>query len=306
MPALRLIVASGTGQRRLLEETVASLEKKGYVLSGRQEGGEWNSLLSDNISGGLFDENRLVVVDSAALMGAMPENLSDLVDSESPVIILLVYETEPAKLIPKAVQKKCVVLKPEEFPRWPRERQAWVAALAKKMEVNIDRGGVALIVELLDDPEEIRGQLQSLSMLKKGGALTADDVDSMCMDDGSRNLLRLLDGLCTRDVSSVMKSFRAIAKNGDLIPLVSAMHNRMRLAWYAALNPRCGAMYANALGARDYAWRMACGAAKLYGAEAVSLFVTGLIKLNIDEKSGTSAGWNGLETMLISLMGREK
>ena len=33
MPSLLLISASGTAQRRLLEETVAGFEKKGYVVS---------------------------------------------------------------------------------------------------------------------------------------------------------------------------------------------------------------------------------------------------------------------------------
>ena len=54
MPALLLIAASGTAQRRLLEETAAELEKKGYVAAGKQEGGEWSSRLSDNMTGGLF------------------------------------------------------------------------------------------------------------------------------------------------------------------------------------------------------------------------------------------------------------
>jgi hypothetical protein len=69
MPSLLLISASGTAQRRLLEETVADFEKKGHVISGRQEGGEWSPLLSDNLSGGLFDEKRLIVVESASLLG---------------------------------------------------------------------------------------------------------------------------------------------------------------------------------------------------------------------------------------------
>ena len=58
MPQLLLIAASGTAQRRLLEETAAALEKEGYTAAGKQEGGEWNSLLSDNMTGGLFDEKR--------------------------------------------------------------------------------------------------------------------------------------------------------------------------------------------------------------------------------------------------------
>ena len=79
MPGLRLIVASGTGQRRLLEETTAELKKQGYETAARQEGGEWVPLLSENMSGGLFDEKRLVIVDSAALLGPMPESLGSMI-----------------------------------------------------------------------------------------------------------------------------------------------------------------------------------------------------------------------------------
>ncbi|MCE5201324.1 MAG: hypothetical protein LLF78_02260 [Synergistaceae bacterium] len=306
MPGLRLIVASGTGQRRLLEETTAELGKNGYLLAARQEGGEWVSLLSDNMSAGLFDEKSLIVVDSAALMGVMPENLSPMVEADSAVIIILVYDSDPSKFIPKEVMKKCVVLRAAEFPRWPRERQMWVADLAREMKINIGHDAVAMIVEILDDPEEIRSQLSSLSMLKREDTITAADVEMMCLDDGSRSLLRLLDGLCAGDHSASVRNLHSISKDGDLIPLVSALHNRMRLAWYAALHPRLGAMFAKSLGARDYAWRMAGIAARKYGHEALGVFVIGLIKINIDEKSGTGAGWSGLEALIIDLVGKGK
>ena len=304
MPSLRLIVASGTGQRRLLEETAAELKKQGYTAAARQEGGEWVPLLSENMSGGLFDEKRFLIVDAAAQMGPLPESLSPMVEKESSVVIVLVYDSEPTKLIPKSILSKCTVLRPAEFPRWPRERQLWVANLAKEMKVDLSREAAALIVELLEDPEEIRGQLKSLSLLRHGGTVSAADVDSLCLDDGSRSLLRLLDGTCTGDAMGAICALRAIKKNGDLIPLTSALHNRMRLAWYAAMFPRQAALFAKALGARDYAWRLAGQAAKKYGPAKLTRFTIGLVKLNIDEKSGSSAGWNGLETLLIDLLSR--
>jgi DNA polymerase III delta subunit len=307
MPELRLIVASGTGQRRLLEETANNLQKKGYVMSARQEGGEWQPLLSDNMSGGLFDEDRLIVVDSAELMGAMPENLSTLVEAESSVVILLVYSADPSRLFPKEVYKKCKILKPAEFPRWPRERQMWVEDIARKTGINISRDAVAMIVELIDDPEEIRGQLTALHVLKGKNVINIEDVETLCLDDGSKNLLRVLDGMCRGDAPTVMKSLMAMsrdAKEGDIIKLISAIHNRMRLAWYAAMYPKQGALFAKSLGARDYAWKMAVQAARRYGPVPVGRFVLGIIKMNIDEKSGTSAGWNNLETLVMQLMGK--
>lgn len=303
MPALHLIVASGTSQRRLLQETVLKFEKKGYVLGSSQEGGEWATILSDNMSAGLFDEKKLVVIDSALIMGAMPEKLTSMVEVDSSVIIILVYDSDPSKLIPKEVLRKCTVLKPAEFPRWAREREIWVANLAKTMNVSINRDGISLIVEMLEDPEEVRGQLISLSILKKQSEISAKDVEDLCFDDGSRNLLKLLDGLCKGEKVISLKSLHAIAKSGDLIPLVSALHNRMRLAWYTASNPKNGALFAKALGARNYAWRMAGMAARRYSSKNIAIFVTGLIRLNIEEKSGTGAGWASLETLIISLLG---
>lgn len=304
MPSLLLISASGTAQRRLLEETVADFEKKGHVISGRQEGGEWSPLLSDNLSGGLFDEKRLIVVESASLLGPFPENLDAMVGADSSVVILLIYESDPVKIFPPDTFKKCTVLKAAPFPRWPRERMMWTLELAGKMGIKIDRDAVSLIIELTEDPEEIRRQLISLSMLKKGGTVTLPDVESMCLDDGTGNLLKLLDGLCCGDHVKTIRSLSAISKNGDLIPLVSAIHNRMRLAWYASMHPGRGALFAQALGAKNYAWTMAGNAARKYGAAAIGRFILGLIKINIDEKSGTGSGWAGLETLVIELMGR--
>lgn len=301
-----MIVASGTAQRRLLEETILNYEKKGYPMTSRQEGGEWVPLLSENMSCGLFEENSLVVVDSAVQMGAMPENLLPMIDKDSSVIILLVYDTDPSKLFPKGSMSNFTILKPDEYPRWPRERQKWVSDLAKSMGIKIDFNAVALIVELLDDPEEIRGQLKALSLFKRTGTVTMQDVDSFCLDDGSKDLLKILDGLCSCDYKGVMKSFYSISRNGELMPLISAIHNRMRLAMYNATNPRCAAMYAKALGAKDYAWRMASLATKNYPSDSITDFSLGLICMNIAEKTGKSAGWNGLETLLITFLSSKK
>ncbi len=302
MSSLLLISASGTSQRRLLEETVADFEKRGYVISGRQEGGEWCPLLSDNMSGGLFDDKRIVVVESAALMGPLPESIGNMVDGDPSVVILLVYDSDPAKSIPSRILERCTVLKAAPFPRWPRERMIWAFDLACEMGIKIDREAVSLMIELTEDPEEIRRQLLSLSILKKGGTVTCSDVENMCLDDGTGNLLKILDGLCSGDHVKTLRSLSAVSKNGDLIPLVSAIHNRMRLAWYASAHPGRENLFSQSLGAKNYAWTMACKAARKYGADPIRRFVFGLIKINIDEKSGTGSGWTGLETLVIELM----
>jgi DNA polymerase-3 subunit delta len=76
----------------------------------------------------------------------------------------------------------------------------------------------------------------------------------------------------------------------------------MRLAWYAACNPGKEDMFANVLEARNYAWRKAREASKRYGKKNITEFVMGLIRLNMEEKSGIGAGWNSLESLVISLL----
>ncbi len=306
MPELRLVVASGTSQRRLLEETAKELEQRGYAMSARLEGGEWQPLLSDNMSGGLFDENRFLIVEDAESMGALPEQFSPMIEKNSPVVIILVYENDPKKLISGTILKKCTVLKPAVFPRWPNERQRWVENLARNMDIELTRDASALIVELVEDPEEIRGQLITLSALRKGKPVSAVDVENFCLDDGSKNLLRLLDGICNGESVTALKSLSAMrraAQSGDIIKLTSALHNRFRLAFYGAAFPRLANNFKNALGARDYAWKLAQNAARRFGPRALFRFLIGILRLNAGEKSGTSNGWHDLEFLVIELFG---
>lgn len=302
MPSLYLLVASGTRQRRLLHETIAEFDKKGYVVRARQEGGDWVSVLSDNMSTGLFDEKVLVIVESAELMGAMPDKLSEMIEKDTDIAILLVYDAMPNKFLSKEALKKSTILKPKEIPRWPAERQRWLSGLAKEKGININREALSLIVEMIEDTEEIERQLVSLTMLKKGGEVTAADVEALCFDDGNKNLLKLLDGLCNGDKVSSLQSLSNISKKGDLIPLMTALHNRMRLAWYASCNRGKEELFAKALEARNYAWRMAKIAAQRYNKDELTDFVIGLIRLNMAEKTGISAGWNSLECLVITLL----
>lgn len=305
MPQLLLIAASGTAQRRLLEETVADLQSKGYAAAGRQEGGDWKSLLSDNMTGGLFNEKRFVVVESAYSLEQFPEKLSFMVEKSSDVILLLVYEGEaksaPARFLPKNVLSLCTVLNAEEFPRWPRERQAWVLSLAGRLGVRLSAPGAAAIVELLEDPEEIRAQLKSLKLLKGGAAVEKEDIEQLCLDDGSRSLLKFLDGLCSADVCTVLKSFKSLSRSSELIPTLVPVHNRMRLAWFAGMG-KDGLLLAQAAGAKDYAWRMAKQADKKYGHAALTVFIAALLRINIEERSGRGSGWCSFETAVAELL----
>jgi len=174
------------------------------------------------------------------------------------------------------------------------------------MGLSVDRDAAALIVDLLDDPEEIRSQMLSLSMLKKDAPISRVDVEELCLDDGGGGLLKLLDSLCAGDAICAVRSLRTVSSRGELFPLLAALHNRVRLALYASSYPNDGAMFARALGARDYAWRQAGNAARRYGTKALLNFVVGLIKINVEEKSGRGAGWYALELLVLELLSSKK
>lgn len=304
MPALVMIAASGTAQRRLIHDVSAELEKREFSAAGKSEGGEWNYLLSDNMSGGLFDDKSYIIVESAQELGPFPPALALMAESEetASTVLLLVYDDDAkqAKIFPKELLPKIRVVKPPKFPVWPRERQLWTLNLAKELGANMQPEAAAVIVELMEDPEEIRSQITNLKLLKAGSAITPDDVFQMCIDDGSRNILRLIDGLCSGNFPEVFTCLKAIAKNGEVIPSLVPIHNRMRLAWYAGLN--CAA-FKNALApSKDYAWKMGLAAHRKYGHKKISAFMADILRINIDERSGTGSGWCGLEMAIIKLM----
>jgi len=120
-------------------------------------------------------------------------------------------------------------------------------------------------------------------------------------------VLSLLDGICKGDCITVMKtlaSMQKVAQSGDLIKLTSALHNRFRLAMYSSAYPRIADNFKEALGARDYAWRLAQEAGRRFGSRAMFRFVTGLLKLNAGEKSGSTNGWHELEFLVAELFGK--
>ncbi|MDR3354734.1 MAG: hypothetical protein LBO21_06820, partial [Synergistaceae bacterium] len=128
MPHLRLLIAPGTVRKRLLDSTLDDLAKKGYGDMRRQEGGDWHSLMTDNMGIGLFDERSVVVVDDAAKLGPLPNGLAPLLSPpDAGCIILLLCESETPAIIPKAHMGKCSVLKAAEPSPWSKERDSMIA-----------------------------------------------------------------------------------------------------------------------------------------------------------------------------------
>lgn len=282
------------------------LAAKGYQLRLRQEGGDWNSLLTENRGGGLFGGKGFVVVDDAEKLGSMPPALAPLLEGpESSVVIFLVCKAESASFIPKEFAGKCSVSKAAEFSPWSKDRDDMIREISKRRGVSVNRDAVALLKDLFEDSGELASETEKLALfseMRKQSEISVTDIELFCLSDGSRSLLKLLDGICSGNCVESLYSLDVLSRNGELLPLVSALHNRIRLAYYLVSSPRDKSVFAKALGARDYALRQADQAARIYGKAKLQACMIGLIRINANEKSGMGASWRDLNLLLIELM----
>ena len=305
MPRIFVIGAAGTSQRRLLSETLRGLQAEGFSLAGRPEEAGWQELFSSLRTGGLFAAKRLFVVENALRLGPFPEELLPYVEGEGgESALVLVFDGDYRKNLGKELLGKAVVVKASAVPPWGPRRVAWVRGAARDEGVDLDGAAAALLAEWIDDAEEIRAQLPKLALAARGAPVHAGLVEALCLDEGGKSLLRLLDGLCRGREVDVLAALRVLQEEPSILPVVTALHNRLRLALYQALLPPGEARrILAALKARDYATRVAGEAARRYGPEALKKAVVGLIALNAGEKLGRGRGWNGLTLLLLELLG---
>ena len=306
MPHVHVLAAGGNAQRRLLEGTLEKLAAKGYDDVKRQEGGDWPSLLTENGGGGLFGERRAVVVDEAEKLGLLPERYAPLLEpAGAETLILLVCKSESAIPIPKPLLAKCTVAHAAEPSPWSKERDEIVVAAARRHGVSAGREAVSLMKELFEDTGELASETEKLALhcvVAKKREIARGDVEALCLSDGGKNLLKLLDGICAGKEQETLAALEGLRKSSELLPLLSAIHNRIRLALYFAAHERESRLFARALGAKDYAARQAETAARIYGKPAILRFVIGLVAINANEKSGRGAQWHDLDLLVVELL----
>lgn len=292
--------------RRLLAEVTAGLKAKGYGDVRRQEASDWGTLLTENSCRGLFEDNSLVIVEEAEKLGPLPEKFVPMLEgSDASAYIVLACKSESAATIPKKLADKCSFSKNATPPPWSRERDELILGIARSHGVGVSRSAVTLMKELFEDMGELASEAEKAaafcSILGRK-EISPSDVGDYCLSDGSRSLLKFLDSLCAARGADSTEALSELSLRSDLTPLLSALHNRFRIAMYFALYPAQRAVFSRALGARDYAARQAETAAKKYGAERLKNFVTGLIRMTSNERSGQSAGWLDLEVLVIDLL----
>lgn len=323
MPHIRVISAGGSEQRRLVESTLAALKKQGYSDVRHQDCGDWGELLTENVGGGLFDERSVIVVEGAEKMEMMPERFEPMLEPPgSFCVILLVHSTKQEAdedeaqssrrpiPIPKALLAKCVVEKGEKAPApWAKERDDAVIASVRSNGADIDRDAVVMLKELCSDMAELRSEASLLALrcvLAGRNKVTAADVAEFCMSDGERDLLAFLDGLCERDVKRVRSAFAGLERKGDLIPLLAALHNRMRIAYYQASYGDAAHGFVKAIGASPYASKSAERAVREYGKSGVLRCVMEVIRISVNERSGAGAGWKDLEMLVLGMLASKR
>ena len=301
MPHLVVLVASPGGQRRLLEETLKRFSDPGTEVLSAREGETWVSLLADNLSGGLFDDRRIVVVDRAQDLGPVPSSCASLLEPPgASCTLVLLYEQDPGKALPGELRDRITRVESRPLPRFGRERTDWIEGIAREEGVRLAPGALALLSEAFEDPEELAMEVRKLALL--GPEAGEEQVRRLCLGDGNRLLVQFLDSLCRGQGVAALACLEGLRRRDEVIPVLAALHNRFRLAWWGARFPRRSGQVERLLKARPYAWKLAQQAAGRYGPRALTVFVGELVGLNLREKTGRGSGWAGVELAVQGLL----
>lgn len=302
MPQVVLISGSGTAQRSLVSDTLERLQKDGYSEVVRQEGGTWPSLLADNLSSGLFSQKRVILVEDAESLGAFPESSVPLLEKKADVVLLLVYGVDYKKSFSKEALPRIQCIKIPAAPK-PWEKERWIRDRASEIDLKLSPEALTLLAERIDDLEELKSELLKIGQVSTGGVVSKDRILNLSTEDGLGNMLHFLDGLCEGEVAKTLAEYRLLsARKNELLPAVTALHNRIRLAWYAARFPNQKIEFQRALLARDYAWKKAQHCAKLYSKEALLNLMTDIVRIQFQARNGSGAGWLDLELALIRFL----
>lgn len=313
MPHL-IVIEGHEGQRRQLEERVAALEKGGWPLQGKFEAAllDWRALFENARSRGLFAERQVIVAEAAEALGPFPDELAEYLEdagADSVVIAVFSMKGSGAADVKKAFSKgvtdlkKIVFLKGETaVPPW--KRKDWLMGLARDSGLRLAPDAAALLGESIESQEELRGELAKLGLYADGREIRTEDVRALSFDEGGRAQLTFLDGVCQAKPKDVARSLRYLRET-PLLPVLTALCNRLRPALYNAAFPRSreGAMKAIGMASgKDYALRMAGSALSAFGPEAVREFLLKALRLSFMEKTSRSEGWPGFELSLWEFM----
>ncbi|MCX7827635.1 MAG: hypothetical protein N2315_00270 [Thermanaerothrix sp.] len=261
----------------------------------------WAEVLADSASGGLFSERSFSLVEAGRDLGPFPEPLLPLLEGPDALGVVLVTAEQVPKGLEELVSrgsKKVSLYLDQPIPRFGAERLRWIYDRAKMEGLVMTRDALAFISESFEDREEICGELRKLSLL--GREVSLEDVAALCVGDGQRRLVSFLDDLCLGRRLQAIGGLEFLKRRDDLLPVITALHNRFRLAFYVA---RFGERWVQgALSPRPYALKMAVKASQIYVKGALARFLRDVIEVNLMEKMGLGSGWARLDLAVFLLL----
>lgn len=304
MPRLLVISQGGAGGRRLLDETVESLVTGGYSRGTVQEGGEWTALIAAGRSAGLFSTRQVTVVEEAELLGTFPEELAPFLEGDgADEVFVLLYGGDTRKYFPTSCREAVTFIKGEDVPFWPSKRRAWLVQFAAGKGIALRGSAAGLLVDMIEDPEELRSRAEDLGSYAAGRPVTEEMVKLLAFDEGHSRVLRFLDAFCGARMVEALALLDHLKKEPSILPLLTALYNRIRPAVYSSCFSRRDAQEVTALlKVRDYAGRMAAEAGKNYPSTALKALALSLAALSWKEKTAVAEGWYGFETALLQCM----
>ncbi len=308
MPHFIALTGSGSTQRRLLSDSIGELRAKGFESFERFSGESWQDLLDISRTGGLFEDRRAVVVESADELGPFPEEFfGDVTGAGSSVVYLLVFDEDPFKTLPPGLGGRISIRKPPRIPYWMDSRVQWLEREARSRRIKATQKALYLLAECVEDPEEMSGELDKLGLASGGATVDEDMVRALTVDEGGRQMLALLDGICRGETGTVLEALASLRKREEPLKILSALHKRMRFAMY--LSKAQGDLRKaaeTALEIKPYQGRVALEAARTFPPGAIRDFVLGMARESALGKSGLGSGWDGLELEILRLLASRK
>lgn len=304
MPRIKAITASGAAGRQFLLDTLAAIEGDGYAREGAGENPDWTSLISAGRTDSLFGGKKVILVEGAEGLGPFPEELEEFLEDEgADHTILLVYESAPTKLFGAGARRRVEFLKADTSSIPPWERKRWLMSMARELKVRLSDEGTAILADMLDDRGELRSEVEKLGEYAGEGEVTGDMVKALSFDEGRSRLLSFLDGFCQGRPGEVFASLEYLKKDDSVLPLITALYNRIRPALYLGLFPQMGGDWVKlVLKIKDYPLRMSREALRRYPPKAIGELAAGLLALSWKEKTGAAEGWFGFEALLARCM----
>ena len=306
MPALVVVSSTKSGNKETLDRTIDFLSSRGFDLGQRTEGGEWEDLFPNLLTTGLFHSRTFCIVDDAESLGPMPPTLSPLIESleNAGNVLVVVYEGVPSKYLSRKVLERAVLFKENPVPRWEREKLEMLRAAARDDGLSVSPEALALLIEYMEDPVELRSELSKLAFLAENTMISAEDVRELCFDEGTGSILALLEGVYQAEAGIVLDSLQRLRENhAELLYVLGAVYNKLRLASFLSIYGTTQIeRVQKVLNFTNYHLRQAGRMTKRYPAASILSAAAQCVRLSYAEKSGLSSGWIEFETLLLKFL----